>query len=273
VYQIRELLRAHPEGAVITGRPAVMPDRRVPFVEKLNIVANLVDVVPDRSACSDVTPIGFAEGKCDGLRMAAIREVGYYDSSLRTSGEDQLMAASLREQGYEVLQAAALRYYLLVSNEQNTVRKLVRHQRLLARTQLVVLMRRGCVPLARASRRTGRNIKARGALRALQIVAAPMYAGALAAWLAGVPSWAALAPIAVLALAKGALLWSHVRFVRPRPLELAAICATQPFFDLSYAGGIVQGLMLAVTNRAGRPVASLAGRSCPAAAGNTRADP
>jgi hypothetical protein len=82
-----------------------------------------------------------------------------------------------------------------------------------------------------------------------------MYLGALAAWLAGVPWWAALAPIAVLALAKGALLWRHVRFMRPRPLELVAICATQPFFDLSYAGGIVQGLMLAVTNRAGRPVA------------------
>lgn len=255
VYRIRELLRAHPEAAVVTGRPAVMPDRLLPFVEKLNIVANLVDVVPDPSACAEVTPIGFAEGKCDGLRMAAIQEVGYYDCSLRTSGEDQLTAAKLRDHGYELLQAPALRYYLLLSNEQNTVRKLVRHQRLLARTQLIVLLRRGWVPLARASRRTGRNIRARGALRALQIFAVPMYLGALVAWLAGLPAWAALAPVAVVALGKGVLLRRHVRFVRPRPLELAAICATQPVFDLSYAGGIVQGLMVAVTNRDGRPVA------------------
>jgi glycosyltransferase involved in cell wall biosynthesis len=255
VHQIRELLRAHPEAAVITGRPAVMPDRVLPLVEKLNIVANLVDVVPDPSAQSDVVPIGFAEGKCDGLRMAAIREVGYYDVWLRTSGEDQLMAAKLREHGHELLQAPAQRYFLLVSDEQNTVRKLIRHQRLLARTQLFVVLRRGFVPLARVSRNRGHNIKARGALRALQVLAVPLYIGALAGWLAGLLWWVALAPVAVVVLGKGALLWRHIRFVRPRPLELAAICATQPFFDLSYTGGIVQGLMAALTNRGRRPVA------------------
>ena len=122
------LIEAHPRAAAITGQPGLPPGARLPFVEKLNVVANLMVIFPADTA-NELIPVGFAEGRCDVFRVEALREAGLYDTRLRVSGEDQVLAAKLREKGYEVYQAPGLTYHLSVSAEQDSALKILRHQR------------------------------------------------------------------------------------------------------------------------------------------------
>ena len=115
-----DLIEAHPRAAAITGQPELPPGTRLPFAEKLNVVANLMDIFPADPA-KELVPVGFAEGRCDVFRVEALRQVGLYDTQLRVSGEDQVLAAKLREKGYEVYQAPRLAYHLSVSAEQDSV--------------------------------------------------------------------------------------------------------------------------------------------------------
>ena len=101
-----DLIEAHPRAAAITGQPELPPGARLPFAEKLNVVANLMDIFPADTA-NELVPVGFAEGRCDVFRVEALRQVGLYDTQLRVSGEDQVLAAKLRAKGYEVYQAPA----------------------------------------------------------------------------------------------------------------------------------------------------------------------
>lgn len=250
VAAMRDLLCRYPQAAMITGQPRLMPGRTIPFVEKMNAVVNLMDVVPHEAA-DEVCPIGFAEGRCDAVRMAALETVGFYRTTLRTSGEDQLLAAALRQHGYQVLQAPGLTYYLLLSDEQNSLPKLLRHQRLFGSTQPFILLRQRGTFAGALSKDAGKNRHARAALRSLQLLAAPLYPLALFGWGAGIPMWTWLAPLAVLAAGKLLLLRRHLRFVAPRPWEAAAILAAQPAFDISYAAGFAQGLILAARRRPG----------------------
>lgn len=234
------LLERHPDAGAISGQPRLMPGRRLPFAEMLNHVTNLMDILP-REDAAPLEPVGFAEGRCDAFRMAALREVGFYKLALRTAGEDQLLAADLRRAGYGVYKSARLTYYLLASNEQNTVSKLLRHQRLFGRVHPYILLRQRGAVAGVWGRRAGGNRSARALLRASQLVAAPLYPLALVAgWLPAARwSWWALA--AVLAL-RGALLLRHLRLVRPSPTQSLAILALQPPLDLAYTAGVVSGI-------------------------------
>ena len=101
-----DLIEAHPRAAAITGQPGLPPGSRLPFAEKLNVVANLMDIFPADTA-KDLVPVGFAEGRCDVFRVEALREAGLYDTRLRVSGEDQVLAAKLRAKRLRGLPGAA----------------------------------------------------------------------------------------------------------------------------------------------------------------------
>lgn len=231
-----ELLRARPRAAVVSGKPALLPGRALPFAEKLNLIANLMDILPE-PADQPVVPVGFAEGRCDAFRVEALEEVGYYDEVLRTSGEDQLLSAKLRGSRWDILKAPSLTYYLLASSEQNTVGKLLRHLHMFARTSPLIMSRSRAVA-GIAGEKAGSNRRRRAALRLSQLLAPPCYAAAFAM---PVSAWFG-APLAVLLLARVWLYRQHLQRVRPGLHELLGIFALQPVLDLSYTLGFAQGL-------------------------------
>ena len=79
-----------------------------------------------------------------------------------------MVAARMRAQGYEVFQAPHLPYVLSVSEEQNTVAKLLRHQRLFGRAHPYILLRTRNTSAGVAGERAGANRRARLFLRVQQ---------------------------------------------------------------------------------------------------------
>jgi glycosyltransferase involved in cell wall biosynthesis len=234
------LLDGHPDVAVVSGQPIADVSGGLSRVEKVYLAANLMDVFPEGEG--DLEPVGFAEGRCDGFRMQALRDVGFYDTTLQRAGEDQVMSARLRGLGYRVCRAPRLRYYLSVSSDQDSLLKLVRHAHLFGRvTPYVLIANRGTFrgiagPVA------GRNRTRRSALRALQLVGAGSMlwlAGSLAARRSPRPASAALV---VASLAKGALFRRYVRALGFDIADVAALAALQPALDVAYAAGLMRGL-------------------------------
>ena len=247
-----ELIERHPEAAAITGQPTLSPDARLPFAEKLNVVANLMDVVPGL-APEELAPVGFAEGRCDVFRVEALRAAGLYDTRLRVSGEDQVLAAKLREKGYEIYKAPRLEYRLSVSGEQDSVSKLLRHQRLFGRTTPYILL---AVPGSLAGLvgpRAGANRTRRALLRATQLAGSGSYALTLASLVAGWPAWLWAGALGLVAAVKLALEARHARAVRFAAGEWLAFATLQPALDLAFTIGIVEGLWQLARGRA-RPI-------------------
>ena len=237
-----ELIEAHPRAAAITGQPELPPGTRLPFAEKLNLVANLMDIFPAETA-KELVPVGFAEGRCDVFRVEALREVGLYDTQLRVSGEDQVLAARLREKGYEVYQAPHLAYHLSVSAEQDSVGKILRHQRLFGRTTPYIVFE---VPGSRdglVGPGAGANRHRRALLRSTQLGASDVYALVALSLLAGWPGWAWGSALVLVAAARAALFARHARAVRFSAGELLAFVLLQPLLDLAYTAGILEGLL------------------------------
>ena len=236
------LIEAHPRAAAITGQPELPPGARLPFAEKLNVVANLMDIFPADPG-KELVPVGFAEGRCDVFRVEALRQVGLYDTRLRVSGEDQVLAAKLRECGYEVYQAPRLAYHLSVSAEQDSVGKILRHQRLFGRTTPYIVLK---VPGSRdglVGRSAGVNRNRRALLRATQLAASAVYALAALSLLAGWPGWAWGSALVLVAAARGTLFARHARAVRFSAGEWLAFVLLQPLLDLAYTAGILEGLL------------------------------
>ena len=237
-----DLIEAHPRAAAITGQPELPPGTRLPFAEKLNVVANLMDIFPADPA-KELVPVGFAEGRCDVFRVEALRQAGLYDTQLRVSGEDQVLAAKLREKGYEVYQAPRLAYHLSVSAEQDSVGKILRHQRLFGRTTPYIVLK---VPGSRGGlvgRSAGANRNRRALLRSTQIAASAIYALVPLSLLAGWPGWAWASALALVAAARAVLFARHARAVRFSAGELLAFVLLQPPLDLAYTAGILEGLL------------------------------
>ena len=138
-----------------------------------------MDVFPDGD--EGLVPVGFAEGRCDGFRMAALEAAGFYDTTLRTAGEDQMLASRMRADGYRVCQAPGAALLPLGVLGPGLARcKLVRHARLFGRVHpYLLLANRGTLPGA-AGATAGRNRTRRSLLR-----------GPPARWAA--PSWGWLA--------------------------------------------------------------------------------
>jgi GT2 family glycosyltransferase len=254
VASMLELIERHVHAAAITGQPTLPPGARLPFAEKLNVVANLMDVVAaPASGVADLVPVGFAEGRCDVFRVEALRSVGYYDTRLRLSGEDQVLAAKLRANGYEIYQAPRLEYYLSVSAEQDSTRKLLRHQRLFGRTTPYIVL---AVPGSLAGlvgRQAGANRSRRTLLRATQLASSAAYALVAASCLAGWPVWLWGSVLGLVAAVKAALFAGHARAVRFSLGQLGAFALLQPVLDVAYTTGVAEGLWQLVRGRT-RPI-------------------
>jgi cellulose synthase/poly-beta-1,6-N-acetylglucosamine synthase-like glycosyltransferase len=249
------LLDRHPRVAAITGQPAVPSDRALSFAEKVNLVANLMDIFPDPSG-AELVPVGFAEGRCDAFRIEALREAGHYDTRLRTAGEDQVLASRLRDSGWEVCQAPELPYHLSVSGEQDTVARLVAHQRLFGRAHPYILLLHRTSRQGVASRAAGTNRRRRALLRLSQVASCAVYALVVAGALGGRPAWTWGGALAFLLFAKLALFARHLAAVPMNAAELLKLALVQPLLDVSYTYGLAQGLarLLAVQiGRAARP--------------------
>lgn len=247
-----ELAERRPEAAAITGQPTLGARARLPFVEKLNVVANLMDVLAS-GAGPELVPVGFAEGRCDLFRVEALRAVGLYDTHLRTSGEDQVLAARLRAKGYAIYKAPRLEYRLSVSGEQDSVTKLLRHQRLFGRTTPYILL---AVPGSAAGlvgRHAGANRSRRALLRAAQLGGGAALALLALALALGWPAWPWLAALGIAATVKLALQARHLAAVRLGASEWLAFAACQPALDLAFSAGIVEGLVVLARGRS-RPI-------------------
>lgn len=240
VASLLKLMHGRPRAAAITGKPAVAPETALPFAEKLNVIANLMDILPDDSP-EDLVPVGFAEGRCDLFRVEALRSVGFYDTHLRVSGEDQVLSAKLRRAGWEILQAPRRLYYLSVSGEQDSVAKLVRHQRLFGRTDPYILF---AVPGSHdglLGGRAGVNRRRRALLRGAQVGATAVYLLTLAALALGRGLGVAAFALALVALARVVLYRRHAAAVRLSAGEALSLALVQPLLDLAFTEGLVEG--------------------------------
>ena len=247
-----ELIEKHPEAAAITGQPALTPGARLPFAEKVNVVANLMDVIPGR-ATEELVPVGFAEGRCDVFRVEALRAVGLYDTRLRVSGEDQVLAARLRARGYALYQTPGLAYQLSVSGQQDSLSKLLRHQRLFGRTMPYILFAVPGSVSGIVGSRAGANRTRRALLRATQLAGGAAYAFVVLSLVASWPAWLWAGPLALVASAKLTLQARHARAVRFSAWESLAFVALQPAFDLTFSVGVLEGVWQLARGRT-RPI-------------------
>jgi GT2 family glycosyltransferase len=242
VWAMLDLLERHPRVAAITGQPTVPIGRDLSFGEKLNLVSNLMDIFPDGSG-AELVPIGFAEGRCDAFRVDALRAVGLYDARLRVAGEDQVLAARLREAGFEVCQAPRVPYFLSASRDQDSLARLVAHQRLFGRAHPYIVLGHRASRMGIAGRPAGANRRRRALLRLAQVGACAVYALALAAAAAGAPAPAWGGALLALALVKLWIFAPHLAAVPMRAGELVRFALAQPLLDGGYTLGLAEGLV------------------------------
>jgi GT2 family glycosyltransferase len=239
-----DLLDGNPDVAAVSGQSIADVEAGLSRVEKVYLAANLMDVFPDGG--EDLVPVGFAEGRCDSFRMAPLAAAGFYETALRTAGEDQVLAARMRTDGYRVCQAPGLRYYLSVSSAQDSLLKLIRHAQLFGRVHpYLLLVNRGTLAGA-AGATAGRNRTRRSMLRALQLLGGASWVWLGASLATRRPSAVPSVLIVGTTLAKARLFRRYVRDLRFGPGDLVALAALQPALDLSYAAGFLKGLTLLV---------------------------
>jgi GT2 family glycosyltransferase len=239
--RVIDLLDRNPDVAVVSGQSIADVDAGLSQVEKVYLAANLMDIFPDGDR--ELEPVGFAEGRCDGFRMEALRRAGFYDTTLRRAGEDQVLSAAFRADGYRVCRAPSLRYYLSVSSDQDSLLKLVRHAQLFGRvTPYLMLANRGTTAGVMGAE-AGRNRSERTTLRALQLAGTgAMVAIGAAAVTRRSPVPAALVLLGTTAI-KSQLFRRYVEHLRFGPGDLAALAALQPALDVAYSMGIAKGLL------------------------------
>jgi GT2 family glycosyltransferase len=240
IARVIDLLDRNPDVAVVSGQSIADVESGLSQVEKVYLTANLMDIFPEGS--KELEPVGFAEGRCDGFRMQALRQAGFYDTSLRRAGEDQVLSARMRATGYRVCRAPELRYYLSVSSDQDSLLKLVRHARLFGRvTPYLLLANEGTVDGV-IGETAGRNRQLRSSLRALQLAGAASWVALVASAATGRGKAPATAAVVGTGLIKFSLFLRYIRQLQFEAGDLAALAAIQPALDLAYASGILSGL-------------------------------
>jgi len=252
VASMLDLIERHPQAAAITGQPTLPAASDLSFAEKVNVVANLMDVVPG-PADAELVPVGFAEGRCDVFRVEALRAAGLYDTHLRVSGEDQVLAAQLRAKRYSIYKAPRLAYQLSVSDEQDSVVKLLRHQRLFGRTSPYILLAVPGSVGGLVGSHAGANRTRRALLRLTQLAGSAAYALVALALALGWPAWSWALPLAAVAAAKLRLQARHARAVRFSAGESLRFVLLQPALDVTFTAGFIEGLWQLARGRA-RPI-------------------
>jgi glycosyltransferase involved in cell wall biosynthesis len=252
VSSMMKLLETHPNAGSITGQPALPAEGKLPLAERINLISNLMDIFPPEGR-EELIPVGFAEGRCDAFRIAALEASGFYDTRLRLAGEDQVLAAEMRKKGFEVYQAPGLPYFLSVSDEQDTVGKLMKHMRLFGRAHPYILLKNRQTAEGALGKRAGRNRRLRTLLRVLQLASVAGYFitfGLLIGrfWLP------CLGLFFLILAAKIALFRRHLLAIQLYPLEFIVFLAVQPLLDVNYTYGLAEGLWLVLRGKASEPI-------------------
>ena len=239
VYSMAQLMDETPNAGAIAGQPSI-PQKQIPFAEKLNLVVNLMDIFPRGAG---LFPVGFVEGRCEVFRIEALRKVGFYDTTLSHAGEDQILAAQMRAHGYELYQACHLTYELSVSSDQDSVWKLVRHVRLFGRAHPYILFSRQKSRLGVFGATAGENRQARAMLRVSQLACSVLYVFALGFLIIGQWLWVGVL-LAIILGWKWQIFSRHILRVGFSVSEMLRFVALQPILDFSYAFGFLHGLWL-----------------------------
>jgi hypothetical protein len=151
-----------------------------------------------------------------------------------------------------VYQAPHLTYRLSVSSEQDTVLKLVRHQRLFGRAHPYIVIKARQASRGVAGRHAGRNRQSRLLLRLQQVGSSGIFGLALAG--AALQYFALTIGLVLAVLGIKALVFGrHLAFVRFSGREVLAFAALQPLLDVSYTWGLCQGLVRLLTGSPAKP--------------------
>jgi GT2 family glycosyltransferase len=240
VARVVDLFDRNPDVAAVSGQPIADVERGLSQPEKVYLAVNLMDVFPDGSG--ELEPVGFAEGRCDGFRMKVLRDIGFYDTTVRLAGEDQLLAARIRGAGYRVCRAPALRYSLSVSSSQDSLPKLVRRAYLFGRVYPYLLLTNRGTFSGVVGGKAGRNRTLRTTLRVLQLASAGAWMGVAATSVSRRHRVPAITAVAATNLLKAPLFARYVRYLQFNGRDLAALAVLQPPLDAAYAAGVLRGL-------------------------------
>lgn len=225
--------------AAATGVP-MLDAKKCSRVDRLYAASNLMDLAdPDAPLSDEVVDVGFAEGRCDIFRMDAMRQAGFYDTRVRLAGEDQLLAARFVAMGYRVVQHRGLVYFLGLSPQQDSLRRVIAHQRRLGQPIVLLVTQPGVLKGA-TGERAGRNRRSRSLLRMLQLASA----GSIALVAAGVFARRLFKPALVLfGLIAALRQWQMQRAhgVSLTPADRAMLVALQPVLDVAWATGFSEG--------------------------------
>jgi len=239
------LFEKHPDAAAITGQPIL--NQPASLQEKIYLVENIQDILPRKERASveeqpELIYAGFAEGRADGFRLEVVQAAGYYDTTLRVSGEDQVLSGRFRELGYNVYQATRLTYVLSLSSEQDTLQGLLRKQYTYGKTHPYILMRAHETLSGVIGKRAGSNRRHRVVLRTSQVLSSAGYIALLGLFLS---FHAALGVGVLLSLlvAKGLIFRQHLTRVPMSFKEFGLFFALQPAFDVYYTIGVLRGLI------------------------------
>jgi GT2 family glycosyltransferase len=250
------LLARWPDAAAITGQPT--SNQPIPLKEKINLVENIQDILPREQAAHvhevrELIYTGFAEGRADGFRLKAMQSAGYYDTTLRISGEDQVLSGRLRELGYNVYQAPNLAYVMSLSSQQDSIGGMLRKQYIWGKTHPYILLRARETLSGVIGKKAGSNRRLRVLLRTSQVAATLAYLALPAAFLLSSPEMG-FGILAGLVLMKGLIFQKHVRRVGMSISLLALFAALQPAFDLCYTFGLARGLIALASKAPGENI-------------------
>jgi hypothetical protein len=142
---------------------------------------------------------------------------------------------------------------LSVSDEQDTICKLCRHQRLFGLAHPYILLRSPRTSVGVAGQRAGSNRNSRLLLRVQQVGSTALLLLAVGLTASGVPPVVSVVLLLALAAGKLALFRRHFAAVAMPPGQRLAFFALQPLLDASYTLGLAQGLLrLALPGRRGQ---------------------
>lgn len=122
--------------AVVTGKYLM------PRLDGLTLVSKFCSLKYFRQTIRDdgVYDISFMEGRCNIYRKDLLIDY-IFDSDYRVSGDDQNLAYKLNSDGYRIIYDSSLTYESLLSNQQNSYTRVLKHEVVYAISQVSLNLR------------------------------------------------------------------------------------------------------------------------------------
>lgn len=126
----------------VTGRCTFDDIHSLARSDQLFLVFNRIAIHPD-SATPNIELLSFVEGKADLFRRDTLAKLGFFNTDLILSAEDQDLSVRLRRDGKKLIQDNRYRYRMVYGETSSSIRKVLRKQRVYARGQSYIVMRYG----------------------------------------------------------------------------------------------------------------------------------